>query len=91
MGNLGRNTLIAPGVQTVDFSVFKKWPMTPLGEESSIEFRAEFFNVLNHANFMRPISTRIFGSTGTVVRGTGNINQTTTTARQIQMGVRLTF
>ena len=91
MGNLGRNTLIAPGVATFDFSLFKRWGVPSVGEQANVEFRAEFFNLFNRANFMRPISTQIFGSRGTPVRGTGTITQTTTTARQIQLGVRFTF
>jgi|KBSMisStandDraft_5_1062788.scaffolds.fasta_scaffold08296_2 hypothetical protein len=41
-------TTVGPGVHRFDFSVFKKFPIK---ERFSTEFRAEFFNVLNHPNF----------------------------------------
>ena len=91
MGNLGRNTVRAPGVATFDFSLFKKWSLSALGEQGNVEFRAEFFNLANRANFMRPISTTIFNSRGSLVPGSGSIIMTTTTARQIQFGLRVGF
>src|SRR5262249_43025710 len=62
-GTSGRNILIAPPQSNVDFSIIKKTAM-PKHESGNIEFRAEFFNVLNHANFDRPqnsISSSTFG------------------------------
>jgi hypothetical protein len=50
-GDVGRNTLIGPGVSTFDFSVFKN---TALTEEVTLQFRAEFFNLFNRANFGKP-------------------------------------
>ncbi len=47
-GNLGRNTLIGPGVSTFDFSLFKD---SNLAEEVTLQFRAEFFNIFNRTNF----------------------------------------
>ena len=51
IGDVGRNTLIGPGVATFDFSLFKK---TGLTEEVDLQFRAEFFNLFNRANFSTP-------------------------------------
>lgn len=51
-GSLGRNALIGPGYKNFDFSIFKR---TPLTEGVALEFRAEFFNVLNHPNFSSPL------------------------------------
>jgi hypothetical protein len=45
-GDLGRDTLIGPGFW--DFWLFKD---TRLRERTSLQFRAEFFNILNRANF----------------------------------------
>ena len=56
-----------PGFHRLDFSVFKKFPIK---ERFSTEFRAEFFNVLNHPNFNAPN----FGGNGVVaIGGSGNI------------------
>ncbi len=50
-GNEGRNAVRGPGIQNVDFSLFKKFA---LHEAASLQFRAECFNCLNHANFGLP-------------------------------------
>ena len=55
-GNLARNPLVGPGVATLDFSLLKE---TNLSEAITMQFRAEFFNILNRTNFGRP-STGIF-------------------------------
>jgi carboxypeptidase family protein/TonB-dependent receptor-like protein len=60
-GNAGRNILRGPGFAQVDFSVFKN---TRLTETSSLQFRAEIFNLFNHANFADP--------SGGLVRGDNN-------------------
>ena len=58
-GNLGRGTLTGPGLATLDLSLFKN---TALSEKVSLQFRAEFFNLLNHAISGRP--TRPCSPTG---------------------------
>jgi hypothetical protein len=50
-GNEGRNAIRGPGLATVDASVFKNFRLT---ESSRLQFRAEAFNSLNHANFALP-------------------------------------
>ena len=86
-GNLGRNTLIGPRFVNVDLSLVK---ITPIGERFKIEFRAEFFNLLNRANFGLP-SLAVFNANGTVRGAAGRISETTTTSRQIQFGLKLYF
>ena len=90
LGDLGRNTLIAPGVATFDFSVMKKWPLAFLGEEGDFEFRAEFFNIFNRANFNTP-DRNVFRSRGRVNGSAGRITQTTGTERQVQLGLKIVF
>lgn len=51
-GSLGRNSLIGPGYQNVDFSVFKT---TKITERVNLQLRAEVFNILNHPNFASPL------------------------------------
>jgi hypothetical protein len=53
-GNLGRNTLIGPGLSNLDFSLFKNNPVRRISENFNVQFRAEFFNVFNRANFASP-------------------------------------
>ena len=48
LGDLGRNEIRAPGLQNFDFSVFKNHSV--FGEKLKVQFRAEFFNLMNHAN-----------------------------------------
>lgn len=60
-GNEGRNTVRGPGYQQWDFSAFKN---IQFRESRTLQFRAEFFNIFNHANFRLPnndISSPNFG------------------------------
>jgi hypothetical protein len=50
-GNAGRNILSGPGLRAVNFSVVKNTAVT---ERLNVQFRTEFFNALNHANFNLP-------------------------------------
>jgi hypothetical protein len=83
-GNLGRDTLIGPGLATWDFSVLKD---TAIRERFKAEFRAEIFNLLNHANFNTP-NAITFTPTG-VSPTAGVITSTSTASRQIQFGLKL--
>jgi hypothetical protein len=87
-GDLGRDTLIGPGLATWDFSTFKT---TTLHERLSLQFRAEIFNLLNRANFNTPnLITFTSSATGTKTSGTaGAITSTSTTSRQVQFGLKL--
>ncbi len=83
-GNLSRNNLTGPGLATWDFSAIKN---TTIHERLSLQFRAEIFNLLNRANFNTP-NLIVFTPTG--VSGTaGAITSTSTTARQVQFGLKL--
>jgi hypothetical protein len=83
-GNLGRDTLIGPGVATWDVSVMKD---TRIREGTTLQFRAELFNILNHANFNTPNAVT-FTPTG-VSPTAGLITSTSTSSRQIQLGLKL--
>jgi hypothetical protein len=89
-GNLGRDTLIGPGLVTWDFSVLKD---TRITERLNLQFRAELFNLLNRANFNTPnliVFTPPTAANPTGVSGTaGAITSTSTTARQVQFGIKL--
>jgi Carboxypeptidase regulatory-like domain len=83
-GNLGRDTLIGPGLATWDFSVLKD---TRLRERLNLQFRAEIFNLLNRANFNLPNAVA-FTPSG-VSPTAGVITSTSTTSRQVQFGLKL--
>jgi hypothetical protein len=86
-GNLGRNTLTGPGLANVDVSLNKLFRLT---EAASLQFRAEAFNIFNHPNFAIPSQRTVFNSSG-AVGSAGRITSTTTPARQLQLGLKLTF
>jgi len=89
LGNSGRNPLTGPGLVNLDFSLFKN---TQLWERGKLQFRAEFFNVLNHTNFAPPLDNNtLFNPDGSAVGSAGGIDATQTTSRQIQFGLKLMF
>ena len=88
-GNLGRNTFIGPGVSKLDFSVFKNNPVKRISENFNAQFRAEFFNILNRANFASPTdNSTVFDHLGNPVSSAGLITSTQTTSRQIQFALK---
>ena len=86
-GNAGRNLLKGPGFGDLDFSLHKAFAVT---ERVRADFRAEFFNILNHANFDLPSAT-IFNSNGTYLGSAGHVAATVTTSRQIQLAMKFLF
>ena len=93
-GNAGRNILIGPGVTELDFSVFKNNYIKRISERFNVQFRAEIFNILNHANFAPPVTpdnSDIFDGTGAPTGVAGLLSRTTTTAREIQFAVKIIF
>ena len=87
LGNVGRNTLIGPGLASFDFGLTKN---TQLTERWRLQFRTEFFNAFNRSNFAKP-NTGVFRSRGRPSASAGFINRTVTTSRQIQFGLKLIF
>jgi hypothetical protein len=79
-GNVGRNTISGPGNVTIDFSIFKNFP---INERARFQFRTEFFNLINHPNFRSP-STTYDGSNPGELTAAG-------TSRQIQFAIKLLF
>jgi hypothetical protein len=60
-GNLGRDALYGPGLGSVDFSIFKR---TPITERIMSEFRVEILNLFNRTNWANPNVTFTSGSFG---------------------------
>lgn len=98
-GDLGRNSIIGPGLINFDFSMVKNNYVPRISESFNVQFRAEFFNILNRANFAPPALAanqgggplEIISSVGQPVPGFGLITSTQTPARQIQFALRLVW
>jgi hypothetical protein len=85
-GNAGRNILEGPALKNVDLSLSKRFD---LRENLKLQFRAEFFNAFNHANFNTP-NPIVFTSANSGISPTaGVITSTATTSRQVQFGLKL--
>jgi len=92
LGNSGRNKIYGPGVVNLDFSIFKNNYIKRISESFNVQFRAEFFNVLNHPNFQAPLNnSTLFNQNGTAVGGAGSIDSTSTDPRQIQFGMKINW
>jgi hypothetical protein len=85
-GDLGRGTYTGPGLADVDLSVFKN---IALSERFHVQFRSEFFNLLNRTNLGTPNAT-VFSGTS-INPSAGLITALATTPRQIQFGLKLSF
>ncbi len=83
MGTAGRNSLIGPSLFTLNAAFYKN---IQVRERLGFQFRAEFFNAMNHPNFAAPLNTN------TVFQGnTGRLTSTQIDNRQIQLGLRARF
>jgi len=100
-GNVSRDSLTGPGLTEVDFSVTRNAHLT---ERLGLQFRAEFFNILNHANFLTPNEVAYSSAPAVVTTNgvqtvtpsavsptAGVVTATSTTSRQIQFGAKLQF
>jgi len=85
-GNVGRNVLQGPGLATTDVSLAKKIVLT---ERLNLQFRAELFNLFNRANFNTPNPVVYAAATGAPSPTAGVITSTSTSARQVQFGLKL--
>lgn len=80
-GNVGRNSVYGPGLQTLDLALVRAFHLT---ERANFQFRAEAFNALNHTNLGTPnrfVNTPQFGT----------ITMAMTPGREIQLSARVSF
>ena len=80
-GDVGRNTVIGPGMQTLDLALAREFHIV---ERTTFQFRAEFFNALNKVNLGTPdrfVNTPQFDI----------ITDAATPGRQIQLSARWSF
>lgn len=87
VGNSGRNRFYGPRLTTVDFSTFKNFQIK---EHFKVQFRAEFFNILNHPNFAAPNFLNDANNSFETANA-GVIGSTSTSSRQIQLGLKLVW
>jgi len=85
-GNVGRDVLQGPRLGDLDFSLVKR---IPIAERLNLQFRSEFFNILNRTNFNAPNPIVFTSATNGPSPTAGIITSTTTTSRQIQFGLKL--
>ena len=95
LGTLGRNTLIGPGFATLDINLTRTVPIT---EQHTLQFRLEVFNLFNRANFSHPQNRGAGGGviifnnlSGVPIGNAATIFSTTSSSRQLQLGMRYTF
>ncbi len=89
MGNAGRNSLIGPGLSNFDLALFKN---NYISEGFNVQFRVEFFNVLNHTNFSPPVANNtLFSANGAPVTTAGLITTTSTPSRQLQFALKIVW
>ena len=82
--------MIGPGLANLDFSLFKNNRIKKISEAFNAQFRAEFFNVFNRANFASPTDNRtVFDQAGSPISSAGLITTTQTPSRQIQFALKL--
>ena len=100
LGNAGRNVITGPGLLNLDFSMVKNTALPSISETFRVQFRAEVFNILNHTNFSTPTaaSAQLFGLSGkgaaavlNPIPSAGFLNSTSTTSRQIQLALKVSF
>ena len=87
-GNVSRDALTGPGLSEVDFSATRYAHLT---ERLGLQFRAEFFNILNHTNFVTPNEVVYTSATSGISPTAGLVTATSTTSRQIQFAAKLQF
>jgi carboxypeptidase family protein/TonB-dependent receptor-like protein len=85
-GNARRNSLRAPGVKVADLSVIKNQKLGRL----AAQFRLEAFNAFNWVNLGLPDAT-VFSAGGVRNPTAGRVTGTSTSARQLQLGLKLMF
>jgi len=98
LGNVGRNAFTGPGFYNFDVALGRSFRLPGLGESTWLRFRADAFNLLNHANLGNPdtvLSSPTFGVAqyGRQGRASGfpAVSPLSESARQFQLSVRVEF
>jgi len=90
LGNAPRTPLSGPDFVNTDFSIIKQFALPREG--MGLNFRAEIFNLFNHAQFATPNSTTSLQTPDFAGgAGFGSISATVNNPRLVQFGLKLTF
>lgn len=95
-GNVGRNTMITPHLQSIDMALAKRFTM-PYSEHHTLQLRVEAFNVFNHPTWGAPNLNILAGAAfpgapaNAAHQGFGIISTTAVPMRQIQLGLKYSF
>jgi hypothetical protein len=100
LGDAGRNSIVGPSLVNLDFALYKNMAVRKISESFNVQFRAEFFNVLNHANFLPPTdfqnsnTAQLYTFSSTATSSPGNAGSLTTISalpRVIQFALKVIF
>lgn len=91
LGNLGRNTIIGPDLANTDVVLSRRVPLQRMGDRATLDFRFEFFNLLNRANFDLPTVERMEVLTETATREDFARITSAGPSREIQIGLKFRF
>lgn len=82
-GNSGRGLVRGPGQDNSDFTLLRSFPLHLHGDGQTLEFRAEAFNIFNHAQFRDPSTT--------LGAGFGQITSSAVMPRLLQLAAKINF
>jgi hypothetical protein len=86
-GNVGQGVILGPGQFNFDASLSKMTRVGGIREDGMLQFRAEFFNALNHSQFSNPVAGNLAVNAGTF----GQITSTSVNPRLIQLALKYVF
>ena len=92
LGDSGRNVLTGPGLVNLDMSLVKNIGVRSVSETFRAQIRADLFNTFNRPNFLPPLDNlKLFDAAGRTISSAGLLDATSTSSRQIQLALRLTW
>ena len=94
LGNLGRGTIRGPLLNNLDLALHKDTRIPKISEVFDVQFRAEFFNILNHPNYGLPgasLFSALAAGAGVPSPSFGKITTIVGTPRQIQFALKIIF
>jgi len=93
LGDAGRNVARGSGLVDLDNSIVRNVRIRCFSESCNLQVRFEAFNVVNHTNFLPPTasSLQLFTQSLTPITSAGKLTATSTTSRQLQLALKITW